>query len=62
MNTFQAILHAVDGIAESAARHQLKTDPKLRRQIMKKRQSRSETCTPCNAAGYVHNLKKAFGG
>lgn len=62
MNTFQALLHAANGIAESAARHQLKTDPRLRRKIMKKRSARAETCTPCNAAGYVHNLRKAFGG
>ena len=61
MNLFQALAHAGHGLAESAAAHQLKTDPRIRREMNKKARARADKCSPCVAGAYIANLQKTFG-
>jgi len=57
-----AFVSVGQGAAETAAIHQLKTDPKIKRRMRQKHKRLTEGCTPCAAGAYVENLRKMFGG
>lgn len=60
MNLFQALAHVGQGAAISAATHQMKTDPVLKRKNAAKARAMAEKCTPCAAGAYVQQLRDAF--
>ena len=60
-NIWDSLAHMGHGFTHSMYRHQLKNDPKLRREMAKKAGAAADRCTPCAAGKYVEGLRTAFG-
>lgn len=61
MDLFDSIASIGRGLAESALRHQYKTDPKLRKKLAQQQRESAERCTPCAAGSWLENARQTFG-